>query len=143
VPSKDELLNVPEDVIDEIGHKLSLIQHGEDADEPGIKRFHEDSRIAHLHKVLSDGSDGNTYRGVATVEFEEGVWVIDVFKKQSTSGISTPKKDIDRIAGRLARLKEFRKTPDGLSMIAGMAAEYEAEHKRLGIELAKPGVRRR
>ncbi len=134
---------MPEDVIDEIGYKLNLIQHGEESAEPGIKRFHEDARIAHLYKVLSDGSDGNTYRGVATVEFEEGVWVIDVFMKQSTSGISTPKKDIDRIAGRLKRLKEYRKTPDGELKIAGMKAEYRTAHEKLGIEFPQTGARAR
>lgn len=135
---------MPDDVKDGIGHLLSQLQHGEEAGEPGIKRFHEDPRIAHLFKVLSDGKDGNTYRGVAAVEFEEGVWVIDVFRKQSTSGISTPKKDIDRIASRLSRLKEYRKSPEGLRAIAGMKAEYEAEQKKAGIgssEFSKPGRR--
>lgn len=136
-------MDMPEDVKDEIGHLLSQLQHGEEAAEPGIKRFHEDNRIAHLQKITSNGDDGNTYRCVATVEFEEGVWVIDVFNKQSTSGTATPKKDIDRIYGRLSRLKKFRETPEGKLLIAGMKAEYDAELKKAGLDLNQPWKPRR
>lgn len=136
-------MDLPDDVVDELVHLLSRIQHGEEGSEPNVKRFNEDSRIAHLLKVVSNGEDGNTYRGVATVEFPEGVWVIDVFNKKSTSGIATPKKDLDRIHGRLGRLKEYRKTPEGLAEIAGMNAEYQAMSSKQGAEPKGTGPRRK
>ena len=143
MPSKDELMELPDDVIDELGHLLSRIQHGEEGQEPNVKRFHEDPRIEHLLKLVSRGNDGNTYRGVATVEFPEGVWVIDNFKKQSTSGVSTPKPDRDRIYKRLQRLKDYRKTTEGLAEIAGMNAEYQAALKKQALEAKSTGPRRK
>lgn len=65
-------MDLPDDVVDEFGHLLNRIQHGAEDSEPNVKRFNEDARIAHLFKVVTNGEDGNTYRGVATVEFPEG-----------------------------------------------------------------------
>lgn len=125
-PSSSELIDLPKAVRREFGYKLSLLQHGDERESPDIKRFGEDDRIAHLTKVVVDGADGNTYRLAATVEFEEGIWVIDVFVKKSSFGISTPQKDIDRIVKRLKRLKEFRASPEGQKVIEEMKAEYAA-----------------
>ena len=44
---------------------------------------------------------GNTYRAVYTVKLAEGVYVLHCFQKKSTSGIATPKQDIDLIHERL------------------------------------------
>lgn len=53
---------------------------------------------------------GNTYRSVYTVKVAGVVYVLHVFQKKSTSGIATPKHDIDLIRERLkqalARSKE-------------------------------------
>ena len=133
VPSKSDLMGLPTDVIDEIGHLLNCLQHGDDANEPNIRRFGEDRRISHVVKIVSDGSDGNTYRCAATVEFSEGIWVIDVFAKKSTSGISTPKIDLDRIHHRLKSLEEYRKTAAGMADIEGMKNEYKQMRKNLGL----------
>ncbi len=42
-----------------------------------------------------------TYRAVYTVRFKEAIYVLHVFKKKSTKGIATPKKDKDVIEKRL------------------------------------------
>jgi len=42
---------------------------------------------------LTDDFDGDTYRAAYTVAFPACVYVLLVFKKKSTSGISTPKSD--------------------------------------------------
>ena len=137
-PSRDEIRSLPDDVKDEIGFRLRRLQNGEHAADPNIKRFGEDPRIAHLMKIVSDGEDGNTYRAAVAIEFEEGVWVLDVFEKRSSSGLGTPKKDINRIARRLTRLQEFRKTAAGQQMIAGMKDETRAYEAAEAARARKP-----
>ena len=39
---------------------------------------------------IRDNHDGDTYRAVYTVRFDEAVYVLHVFQKKSTSGIATP-----------------------------------------------------
>lgn len=46
--------------------------------------------------------DGNTWRAVYTVRFQDVVYVLHTFQKKSKSGVSTPKKEIDLIHLRLA-----------------------------------------
>jgi phage-related protein len=46
--------------------------------------------------------DGNTWRAVYTVRFEDVVYMLHAFQKKSKSGIATPKKEIDLIHKRLA-----------------------------------------
>lgn len=46
--------------------------------------------------------DGDTWRVVYTVRFNDAVYVLHAFQKKSKSGIATPKKDIDLIKQRLA-----------------------------------------
>jgi phage-related protein len=52
---------------------------------------------------------GNAYRAVYTVEFAVEVIVVDAFQKKSKTGIATPKVDVDRIIGRLRKLREARR----------------------------------
>lgn len=60
---------------------------------------------------LSEDHDGNTYRAIYTVELEGVVYVLHCFQKKSTSGIATPKPDLERIESRLkdARLLHARR----------------------------------
>ena len=44
---------------------------------------------------------GNTYRCVYTVKVAGVVYVLHVFQKKSTSGIATPRHDIELIRERL------------------------------------------
>src|SRR5882672_3565705 len=50
---------------------------------------------------LVDDFDGDTYRAVYTVRFEEAVYVLHAFKKKSKRGVKTPQPDIDLVKRRL------------------------------------------
>lgn len=50
---------------------------------------------------LIERNDGNAYRAVYLVRFEEVVYVLHCFQKKSKQGIRTPKQDIDLVASRL------------------------------------------
>ncbi len=50
--------------------------------------------------------DGDTYREVYTVRFEEAVYVLHVFQKKATRGIETPQRDIDLIHERLQQAEQ-------------------------------------
>lgn len=49
---------------------------------------------------LVDDFDGDTYRAVYTVRFEDAVYVLHSFMKKSKHGIKTPQGDIDLIKRR-------------------------------------------
>jgi len=50
---------------------------------------------------LVEDFDGNAYRAVYTVRFNEAVYVLHAFTKKSKRGIKTPQRDIDLIKRRL------------------------------------------
>ena len=49
---------------------------------------------------------GDAYRTVYAVQLGDDLWVIHAFKKKSTQGIKTPKKELDVIEERMKRLKK-------------------------------------
>jgi phage-related protein len=50
---------------------------------------------------IVESHDGNAYRAVYTVRFEEVVYVLHAFQKKSPSGIRTAKRDVDLVTERL------------------------------------------
>jgi phage-related protein len=52
---------------------------------------------------------GDAFRVVYALQIGDDIWVIHVFQKKSTSGIATPKHEIDLIKERIKRLKESLK----------------------------------
>ena len=94
--SKTDLLEFPEAVKDEVGAALSVAQFGGKhpkakpwkGEGPGVLEVVEDHR-------------GNTYRAVYTVRFKEAVYVLHAFQKKATSGIATPRRELDLIRQRL------------------------------------------
>jgi phage-related protein len=46
--------------------------------------------------------DGDTYRALYTVKFENAVYILHAFQKKSTKGIATPQHEIDLVRRRLA-----------------------------------------
>ena len=46
------------------------------------------------------------FRVVYALQIGEDIWVIHAFQKKSTSGIATPKHEIDLVRERIKRLKE-------------------------------------
>ncbi len=57
-----------------------------------------------LEIALKHRSDA--YRTVYAVQLGENLWVLHAFQKKSSTGIKTPKKEIDLIHSRLNRLKK-------------------------------------
>ncbi len=49
---------------------------------------------------------GNAWRAVYVVQIGSAIWVVHAFQKKSTSGIATPKHEIELIRERLKRLRE-------------------------------------
>lgn len=96
---------MPEEVQDVFGYALYLAQkagrHG-DAKPPrgfsgvGVLEVVEDHR-------------GDTYRAVYTVRYAAAVYVLHCFQKKSTSGIATPKPDMDLIEARLKAVAAWEK----------------------------------
>jgi phage-related protein len=48
-----------------------------------------------------DDYDGDTFRAVYTVKFEDRVYVLHAFQKKAKKGIKTPKQEIDLVRNRL------------------------------------------
>lgn len=59
-------------------------------------------------EIIAD-HDGNTWRAVYTVRFQEAIYVLHAFQKKSKKGIATPKKDIDLIHRRLAEAEQLHR----------------------------------
>ena len=54
--------------------------------------------------------DGNTWRTVYTVRFDDAVYVLHAFQKKSKAGVATPKKEIDLVRRRLADAERDRRS---------------------------------
>lgn len=94
--TKIDLISLPDDVQDEIGHALYQAQRGEKSDK--AKPFKGFGNAAVLEIVENDS--GGTYRAVYTIKFKEVIAVLHVFQKKSKQGIATPKQDVDLIKSR-------------------------------------------
>lgn len=106
--SKKDLKALPDEVMDVFGYALFLAQTGGKHDQAKpLKGFGS----AGVLEVVEDWQ-GNAYRAVYTVRFEERVFVLHVFQKKSKSGIATPKPDMNLIRERLRtaarRAKELK-----------------------------------
>jgi phage-related protein len=94
--AKRDLLDFPEDAVDEFGYGLGVVQLGGQplsakpwkGEGGGVFELVEDFR-------------GDTYRVAYTVRFAKAVYVLHCFQKKSPSGIRTAKTDIDLIHERL------------------------------------------
>ena len=95
--SKKDLLSMPPEVIDVFGYALHLAQHG--GKHPQAKPLKGFGSAGVLEVVEDD--DGNTYRAVYTVRFDNAIYVLHCFQKKSHKGIATPKQELDLIHARL------------------------------------------
>jgi phage-related protein len=95
--SKKDLTNFPDEVKREMGYALHLAQNGD-------KHIHAKPLKGHVGaktlEVVED-HDGDTYRAVYTIKFEDTLYVLHCFQKKSKTGISTPKPDMGVINDRL------------------------------------------
>jgi phage-related protein len=100
--ARDDLREFPNDVQQTMGFALYRAQLGKKHPQAKpLKGF----KGASVIEIVED-FDGDTYRSVYTVKFEEIIYVLHAFQKKSKRGIATPKQDIDLIESRLKRAKE-------------------------------------
>ena len=94
--SRHDLLDFPEAVKDDIGVALSVAQFG--GKHPKAKPWKgADPGVLEI----VEGHEGNAYRAVYTVRFEEALYVLHAFQKKSPRGIKTAQTDVDLISRRL------------------------------------------
>ena len=106
--SKNDLIEMPEDVRGEFGHGLFLAQNG---------LRHITAKPYGSSIELIERYDGDTYRCVYNVNIDDTIYVLHAFQKKSTSGIAVPKHVRETIE---ARLKAANR----------LAAEKRAQRKR-------------
>jgi phage-related protein len=101
--SKQDLSAFPDEVKLVMGFALRMAQGGgKHATAKPLKGY----KGAGVLEIVDD-FDGDTYRAVYTVRFEEAVYALDAFQKKSKKGIATSKADLDRIKARLKRAEEM------------------------------------
>ena len=96
--SRRDLRAFPEPVQSDVGYALFAAQCGEEY--RSVKALKGFGGRSVLEIVASH--DGDTYRAVYTVKFENAVYVLHAFQKKSTKGIATPEHEIDLVRRRLA-----------------------------------------
>jgi phage-related protein len=94
--SKRDFLEFPEPVKDDMGNALGVAQFGGTA--PSAKPW---KGLGPGVLELVDSHDGDAYRAVYTVRFDDSVYVLHAFQKKSPSGIRTSKHDVALVASRL------------------------------------------
>jgi len=121
--TKDLLSAMPDEIRRKIGHGLHLAQFGGKSENAKPLTGRKEFRGGKVLEIVAD-YDTDTFRGVYTVEFAEGIYVLDVFQKKSKRGIETPQQDIERIIGRLKSLRTSRDTPTGKANIATLQQRF-------------------
>ncbi len=96
--SRKDLKAFPKAVQSDVGYALFAAQRGEEY--RSVKALKGFAGRSVLEIVAPH--DGDTYRAVYTVKFEDAVYVLHAFQKKSTKGIATPQHEIDLIRRRLA-----------------------------------------
>ena len=94
--SKRDFLAFPERVKDDMGNALGVAQFG--GRHPAAKPWK--GQGPGVFEIV-ERHDGNAYRAVYTVRFEEIVYVLHAFQKKSPRGIKTARRDIDLVQQRL------------------------------------------
>jgi phage-related protein len=94
--SKDDLMEFPEAVKDEIGIALSVAQFG--GKHPKAKPWKGEG--PGVLEIVADHR-GDTYRAVYTVKFEHAVYVLHAFQKKSPKGKKTAQSAVNLISRRL------------------------------------------
>lgn len=95
--SQKDLRSFPEDVREVMGFALYVAQAGGKHDAAKVLKGYGSAGVLEV----VDDFDGDTFRAVYTVKFEEAVYVIHAFQKKSKKGAQTPRKDVELIKRRL------------------------------------------
>ncbi len=92
----------PSDVQDVVVSALDLAKVGDKHQDAKPMKGFKGSGVLEI----VDDCDSDTYRAVYTVRLSEAVYVLHAFKKKSTKGIKTSKRDIDLVKNRLRAAEE-------------------------------------
>jgi phage-related protein len=99
------LRQFPRQVRRDVGRALYAAQEGEsDPSAKPMRGFGGGSIV----EIIAHHR-GDTWRTVYTVRFAEAIYVLHAFQKKSTSGIATPKRDIELIRQRLAEAERLHR----------------------------------
>jgi len=98
--SKKDLLEFPEEIVDNIGYALGVVQYG--GHPPSAKPWK--GLGPGVHEIVESDESG-TFRVVYTVRFRKAVYVLHAFQKKSPSGVRTARTDIKLIEERLEAAK--------------------------------------
>ena len=99
--ARKDLLGFPEDVVDDFGYALGVVQQG--GTPPSAKPWKGEGRG--VFELVEDRRTG-TWRVAYTVRFQRAVYVLHCFQKKSPSGARTGQTDVDLIRRRLKTARE-------------------------------------
>ena len=109
--SRKDMREFPENVRLVMGFALYQAQAGgKHPDAKPLRGFHG----AGVLEVVDD-FDGDTFRTVYTVRFEDAVYVLHAFQKKSKKGIATPKLELDLVHERYKQAKRLHEERGGSS----------------------------
>ena len=108
--SKRDFLEFPDPVKDDMGNALGIAQFGGMA--PTAKPW---KGLGPGVLEIVEAHEGNAYRAVYTVRFDDAVYVLHAFQKKSPSGIRTDQRDTDLVARRLKLAQRDYEGHDGKS----------------------------
>ena len=101
--SKKELLEFPEEVVDEVGYILYRVQNNQN--HPNVKSL---KGFNGVFEIVSDYQT-DTYRTVYAIKLSNAIFILHAFQKKSKSGIKTPKQNVNLIKERLKKAQEIAK----------------------------------
>lgn len=103
--AKKDFLAFPQAVRSEMGYALGVAQYG--GKHPQAKPWKGEG--PGLFEIV-EYHDGDAYRAIYTVRFEDAVYVLHAFQKKSPSGRRTAQGDVGLVRERLKRAREDHET---------------------------------
>jgi phage-related protein len=107
--SLKDLRNLPELVQDVVGAALLDAQYGDRPE--GARQFGE-GLPREVMRLAAD-RDGDAFRVAYVASLPAAVYVLHAFRKKSKKGVSTPRRDLDRIRKRLGFAERHHKETYG------------------------------
>ena len=95
--SREDLRTFPEEVRQDVGHALYLLQIGQTPD--NVRPLHGFG--SSVREIREDG-EGGTYRTVYTVTLPSAIYVLHAFQRKSPRGRKLARIDEEKIRTRLA-----------------------------------------
>jgi phage-related protein len=103
--SKKDFLKFPPETVRDVGYALYQAQCGEKP--PNAKPLKGFGGASVMEVV--ENQDGDAYRAVYTVRFEDAIYILHCFQKKSKSGAAMPQQDIELVKNRLRMAEEEHK----------------------------------